>query len=160
MRHLEYDGTWWHNKGLPARTPRALCGRAGPDMMSLVHTRASGLYWHPARSAYSHSTQLIEDTCTDNDLQHKVPVLPCITNLWNNKEYARSHINERCRMQAAPRVPLVSDSRFGVIDRRANFILGALVASSFLFPIGQRLPRGEMQSPRVMFELYTSRLGF
>lgn len=89
-------------------------------------------------------TQLIVATCTDNDLQNKVPVLPCITDLWNNKECARWHINERCRMQGAQRVPLVSLTRSGVIDRRANYILGALVASFFLFPIGQRRPRGAL----------------
>lgn len=110
------------------------------------HLRRGGMYWHGARFDYGYSTQLIVDTCTDNDLQHKVPVLPCITNLWNNKEYARRHINERWRMQGTPRVPLVSRARFGVIDRRANFILGALDASSFLFPIGQRRPRGELWS--------------
>lgn len=117
---------------------------SGHDVM--VHTYAGGMYWHGTRFAYGYSTQLIVDTCTDNDLQHKVPVLPCITNLWNNKEYAWRHINERCRMQGTPRVPLVTRARFGVIDRRANFILGALDASSFLFPIGQRRPRGELWS--------------
>lgn len=84
------------------------------------------------------------DTCTDNDLQHKVAVLPCITDLWNNKEYAQRDINERCRIQGTQRVPLVSRAGFGVIDRQANFILDALNVSSFLFPIGQQRQPDEL----------------
>lgn len=138
---------------------RAPCKRQGhvpsrfvwpaiPDMMSPSHLRRR-LVLTRSRSAYGYSTQSIEDTCRDDDLQHKVAVLPCITNLWNNKECARRHINERCRMQGTPPVPLVSHTRPGVIDRRANFILGALYASSFLFPIGQRRPRGGLCSTRI-----------
>lgn len=135
----ELCGTCYDNKRQSNTYPHVLCGH--PDMMSPSHLR-SRLYWHGARAYYGNSTQLIEDTCTYDDLQHKVPVLPCITNLWNNKENAYRHINERCRMQGTPLSPLVSRSRFGVIDRRANFILDALDASSFLFPIGQRRTRG------------------
>lgn len=42
-------------------------------------------------------------------------------------------------------MPLVSRTGFGVIDRQANFILGALDASSFLFPIGQQRQPGELE---------------
>lgn len=41
-------------------------------------------------------------------------------------------------------MPLVSHTGLGVIDRQANFILGACDASSFLFPIGQQRQRGEL----------------
>lgn len=61
--------------------------------------------------------QLLDDACIDIDLQRKLPVLPCITKVWNNKECHHQHINETACMQRTPRVTLVGRTSNRVIDR-------------------------------------------